>query len=99
MFQRGTTVESKLLQVGVALEALGYALWQESSPAAGAGTPNYPELLELVTSATAIEHPRIYGDLSTAEWRRAFNAAFKAQSTPTTRFRTGSTHTGSRGKE
>lgn len=39
MFQRGTTVESKLLQIGVALEALGYALWQESGPPATASTP------------------------------------------------------------
>ncbi len=76
MFQRGTTVESKLLQIGVALEALGYALWKESGPPA-TPTPSYPALLEWVTDAVGVEHPGIYGARSVAQWRREFNETFK----------------------
>lgn len=75
MFQRGTTIESRLLQVGVALEALGHALWTATG---GTGrTPQYPELLELVTNAVAVEHPRIYAGQPVDAWRNGFNAAFK----------------------
>lgn len=75
MFQRNTTIESRLLQVGVALEALGYALW---TAAGGSGrTPQYPEMLELVTNAVSVEHPRIYAGLPVVAWRDGFNAAFK----------------------
>lgn len=77
MFQRGTTVESKLLQIGVALEALGYALWKETIPAFGTATPKYPELLERVTAATPVAHVSLQGDKTVDQWRNDFNAAFK----------------------
>lgn len=77
MFQRGTTVESKLLQIGVALEALGYALWQESGPTSSAPTPKYPELLERVAAAAGVEHIKIHGERTVDQWRMDFNAAFK----------------------
>lgn len=77
MFQHGTTVEAELLQVGVALEALGYALWQESGPRAGTRTPQYAHLLKLVTEATKVIHPAIYGSDTVKGWRRSFYNAFK----------------------
>jgi hypothetical protein len=72
MFQSGTTVESLLLQVAVALEALGYAILGFPSP-----TPSFPALLESVTDFVGIQHARIYGADAPADWRAKFNTAFK----------------------
>lgn len=77
MFQRGTTVEAKLLQIGVALEALGYALWQEDGKPGGNSTPKYPDLLECVTDAARVVHHEIYGPDGAESWRTSFNLAFK----------------------
>lgn len=77
MFQRGTTVEAHLLQIGVALEALGYALWQQAGPPTDAKTPSYPDLLERVTSATPVAHDAIFGGATAEDWRTVFNGAFK----------------------
>lgn len=75
LFQRGSTVEAQLLQIGVALESLGFAIWKRSG---GAGvTPNYPELLKFVTDAVGIEHVRLFGGKDAATWRREFNRTFK----------------------
>ena len=76
MFQHGTTVEAELLQVGVALEALGYALWQESGPPARTKGPHYAHLLKLVTEATRVIHRQIYGSETVTQWRRSFYKAF-----------------------
>lgn len=84
MFQRGTTVEANLLQVGVALEALGYAMWKETQPAASAkrpqgktNTPSYASLLKRVVDATRVVHPDIYGSQTATKWRESFYEAFK----------------------
>lgn len=76
MFQHGTTVEAELLQVGVALEALGYALWQ-SGPRTGTRTPHFAHLLKLVTDAAKVTHPAIYGSDTVKGWRSSFYNAFK----------------------
>src|SRR5690606_37446996 len=75
--QRGTTVEAKLLQIGVALEALCYALWQEDGKPGGNSTPKYPDLLECVTDAARVVHHEIYGPDGAESWRTSFNLAFK----------------------
>lgn len=78
MFQRGTTVEARLLQVGVALEALGFAIWTAGLPEGSTErAPSYPELLELVTRTVSLEHKALYGEDESRDWRRKFNAAFK----------------------
>lgn len=84
MFQRGTTVEARLLQVGVALEALGYALWKEApqtgsakGPQGKRSTPGYAGLLQRVVDATQVVHPKICGSETPDEWRKSFYAAFK----------------------
>jgi hypothetical protein len=77
MFQQDSTVESQLLQVGVALEALGYAIWRQAKPS-GSKTPAYVDLLKHVTEAVGIQHPLLYGkNVSAGKWRDRFNAAFK----------------------
>lgn len=77
LFQSNSTVEAQLLQVGIALEALGYALWRRGTPVGGR-TPRYESLLERVTVAVGIEHRLLYGDGRTAnDWRREFNAVFR----------------------
>jgi hypothetical protein len=77
LFQKNTSIESQLLQVGVALEALGYAIWSETrSPKSR--VPSYPQLLELVTEAASVAGASLYGESRTAaQWRTAFNVAFK----------------------
>ena len=77
MFQQQTTVEARLLQVGVALESLGYALWKETGPAPHAKTPSFPRLLERVTAVVGLEHTQLYGENSAAEWRAKFDRGFK----------------------
>lgn len=78
LFQRDTTVEARLLQIGVALESLGYALWQrQENRAEDARTPSYPRLLRYVTDVTPIEHRRLTGEANVEEWRERFNKSFK----------------------
>jgi hypothetical protein len=77
LFQRNSTVEAQLLQVGVALEALGYAIWRGANPSAST-TPSYPALLKVVTDKVGIASATIYGKAKRANlWRDAFNRAFK----------------------
>lgn len=76
MFQKGTPVESRLLQIGVALEALGFALWTDEM-SGRAKTPSFPELIERVVAAVPVEHTALSGRLDRSEWRHAFNEAFK----------------------
>jgi hypothetical protein len=78
MFQRGTTVEAQLLQLGVALESLGYALWRRRNPdLCGSRAPSFPSLLRIVTDTVGVEHLKLYGQDSASTWRTRFNTAFK----------------------
>ena len=80
MFQKGTVVEVQLLQIGVALEALGHSLWMEETstdPTQRGRTPSYPELLELVTQAARFDELSLHKAWDAAEWREEFNTAFK----------------------
>lgn len=76
MFQRGTTVEARLLQIGVALEALGYAILLDAGETPPRN-PKFAELLERITDALGFEHTRIYGNMDASSWRQKFNSAFK----------------------
>jgi hypothetical protein len=77
LFQVNSTVEAQLLQIGVALEALGYAIWRQTHPSAKK-TPNYPDLLKLVTDRVGIASAALYGETRRADsWRNQFNRAFK----------------------
>lgn len=81
MYQSHVTVESSLLQMGVALEALGYAIELDAARCRGettsAITSNYPTLLRTVTDDIGFEHERIFGPGGADQWRASFNAAFK----------------------
>lgn len=77
LFQRNSTVESQLLQIGVALEALGYAIWRQAHPSSKR-VPSYPELLKVVTDTVGIASAATYGQSKRADlWRNYFNRAFK----------------------
>lgn len=77
LFQRNSTVEAQLLQVGVALEALGYAIWCNMDTRSNK-TPSYRELLKVVTDSVGVANPAIYGPSRRAgTWRDRFNRAFK----------------------
>lgn len=77
LFQSNSTVEARLLQVGVALEALGYAIWRQSHPTASR-TPTYPDLLKHVTRRVGISSTTIFGGSGRPDrWVRSFNEAFK----------------------
>ncbi|MCS5734947.1 ApeA N-terminal domain 1-containing protein [Herbiconiux daphne] len=77
LFQRNSTVESQLLQIGVALEALGYAIWRQAHPTSKKA-PSYPDLLKVVTDAVGIASAATYGKAKRADlWRDRFNRAFK----------------------
>lgn len=74
-YQEGSTVEAHLVQVGVALEALGYALWKEDG---GDGTaPRFPPLLERVTDEVSVESGGPFGNREASAWREFFNECFK----------------------
>jgi hypothetical protein len=77
LFQSNSTVESQLLQIGVALEALGYAVWRQTHPSSRKA-PSYPELLKIVTDTVGIANAATYGKSKRADrWRDQFNRAFK----------------------
>jgi hypothetical protein len=76
LFQSNSTVEAQLSQVGIAFEALGYALWRRETPVGGR-TPKYERLLEHVTTAIGNEHHLLFGAGATADdWRRKFINVF-----------------------
>ncbi|WP_270452016.1 hypothetical protein [Kocuria marina] len=80
MFQMGTAVEVFLLQIGVALEALGHSIWMEetsSDPSKRGKTPSYPALLERVTKAACFDELSLHKTWDAAQWREEFNTAFK----------------------
>ncbi len=77
LFQKNSTVESQLLQIGVALEALGYAIWRQANPTSKK-TPSYPDLLKVVTDTVGVASIAVYGKSKRADlWREQFNRAFK----------------------
>lgn len=77
LFQRDSTVEAQLLQMGVALEALGNALWRRDNPGGVKAPTYYPGLLQRVTDAVQLESQAVYGGDSVDSWRNNFNQAFK----------------------
>lgn len=77
MFQRGTTIEARLLQMGVALEALGYAIWKIGGASGGRPTPAFPSLLRLIVDLVPVEHPSLFGTRTASQWVTEFNRAFK----------------------
>jgi len=74
IFQRDLPVEVQLIQVSVALEALGYAIWSQN-PTSGR-TPSFGSLLQKVTALVPLRHERIYGGLSDTSWRQRFADAY-----------------------
>lgn len=77
IFDRSLPVESKLLQVAVALEALGYAIRQKADPTTKP-TTHYESLLQGIFDAIGYAPPAVVGgsgDISA--WCRDFNRAYK----------------------
>lgn len=80
MFQEGSVVEVELLQMGVALEALGYAIWKMELEGLGNSderTPQYPQLLNRVTDVALPPQFELRQGMSISNWRIEFNRAFK----------------------
>jgi hypothetical protein len=79
LFQRPITVELSLLQMGFALEALGYAIVREGGAGNLTKTPNFQALLKAVVEEVELDHPKLYSTLGPKKWRTAFDASFKAR--------------------
>lgn len=77
LFDRALPVESRLLQVAVALEALGYAIAKRANPdekVAG----NYEAGLKRIFGALGYEPSQVVGEFGAGDsWCRAFNKAYK----------------------
>ena len=83
MFQEGSVIEVELLQMGVALEALGYAIWKkeiEGSACSSVRTPQYHQLLKKVTNLALPPDFELREGMSLGSWRGEFNRAFKGRS-------------------
>lgn len=77
IFHHTLPVESRLLQVAVALEALGYAIAEKDSPGKRAST-NYQDLLKSIFNSLGYEPVAVVGQEGDGDsWCRAFNAAYK----------------------
>jgi len=74
VFQPDLSVEVQLIQVSVALEALGYAIWAQKPTSSR--TPPFDGLLRRVTALVPLKHARIYGGLSERSWRVRFVDAY-----------------------
>lgn len=77
MFQLHATTESITVQIGVALEALGYALWKATETDEDAKTPSFPCLLQSVLLSIPAEITAPFGGKSVNEWMKDFNGVFK----------------------
>ena len=80
MFQEGSVIEVELLQMGVALEALGYAIWKkkiEGSECSRVRIPQYHQLLKKVTTLAVPSDFELREGMSLGSWRGEFNRAFK----------------------
>lgn len=80
LFRSGGTVEVQLLQVGTALEALGYELAVRANQIARGGkdrTFTMVKALELVCNSTDCDLSAVLDGLSVAGWSKAFNEAYK----------------------
>jgi len=74
VFQPDLPIEVQLIQVSVALEALGYAIWAQK-PTSGR-TPAFDGLLREVTALVPLKHARVYGGQSEKSWRVRFINAY-----------------------
>ena len=74
LFHDDLPVESRLLQVAVALESLGAAIAEQD----GKRTPStFEGLLKLVWGSLGFVPERVVGNSSTDEWCKEFNRAYK----------------------
>ncbi len=77
VFHRRIPVESQLLQVAVALEALGYAIAKRATPDRKISL-RFTELLQEIFNAVGYEPAAVVGEAGSAEtWCAAFNTAYK----------------------
>lgn len=76
IFDRSLPVESKLLQVAVALEALGYAIRQKADPTTKP-TTHYESLLQGIFDAIGYAPPAVVGGGDIRAWCRDFNRTYK----------------------
>lgn len=74
LFHADLPVESRLLQVAVALESLGAAIAERDGNKA---PTTFEGLLKLVCNSLGFVPERVVGKLSTAEWCKEFNRAYK----------------------
>lgn len=76
LFQKNVTAEMTLIQIAVALEALGYAIVKkrdiDKRP-----PQHFPSLLEAIFDYLDYEPPAVVGDFPNSEaWSKAFNTAY-----------------------
>jgi hypothetical protein len=77
LFDRALPVESRLLQVAVALEALGYAIAKRANPDKKV-TGNYEATLARIFEALGYEPAQVVGEFGTSDsWCASFNKAYK----------------------
>ncbi|WP_374197679.1 ApeA N-terminal domain 1-containing protein [Microbacterium paraoxydans] len=77
LFDHALPVESRLLQVAVALEALGYAIAKRANPDKKV-TGNYEATLARIFEALGYEPAAVVGESGTGSaWCAAFNKAYK----------------------
>ena len=77
LFARSLPVESRLLQIAVALEALGYAILKRQSPGTVVND-TFEGLLAHIFDALGYAPEAVVGEHGTARsWRSAFNKAYK----------------------
>lgn len=96
LFQSGMTIEVLVLQIGVALEALGYAIWDRAGrpkPVKG-DAPNYLAHLESIVAEVAIEHELCSAPTDLQDGPKRSTRSLREQSTRTIRCRTRSQRNG-----
>lgn len=76
LFHHSLPIESQLLQVAVALEALGYAIAKRNRPEANP-SPNFVPLLKEVVGVLGHAPAAVFGHDTTDEWCKAFNNVYK----------------------
>lgn len=77
LLDRTLPVESRLLQIAVALEALGYAIAKQASPEKKV-TGKHEATLARIFEALGYEPAPVVGEFGTSDsWCTAFNKAYK----------------------
>jgi len=80
LFRSGSTIEVQLLQVGVALEALGYELAARSGRVTRGAKDNsftFETALRTICDSTDCSLDRVLDGDTAEQWATAFNAAYK----------------------